>query len=173
MTVSRILIRYEWTRTIKLTSANCSPDVDPVAQHRFPSSHGSLVTRAVRSAQCRKPRGLRLSYKRHIQLFLSPRIWFRAEDVPRTSISAQPHPATMREIKIYQLYPIHFPFQLSIILILDLPIVGRCIFSRQKSGRAAELPEDIQMKSCICHINQLDEHTKSTVDPACVDQRRK
>jgi len=164
MTVSRILIRYEWTRTIKHTSANCSPDVDPVAQHRFPSSHGSLVTRAVRSAQCRKPRGLRLSYKRHIQLFLSPRIWFREGDVPRTSISAQPHPATMREIKIYQLYPIHYPFQLSIILILDLQVPGRCLLSREKSERTAELAEDIQMKSCIYHIIQQDDRKKDIVD---------
>ncbi len=27
-----------------------------------------------------------------------------------------------------------------------------------------ELPEDIQMKSCICHVIQLDEHTKSAMD---------
>ena len=29
-----------------------------------------------------------------------------------------------------------------------------------------ELPEDIQMKSCICHVIQLDEHTMSTMDQA-------
>jgi hypothetical protein len=28
------------------------------------------------------------------------------------------------------------------------------------------LPEDIQMKSCICHVIQLDEQTKGMMDKA-------
>jgi DNA-binding transcriptional MerR regulator len=28
------------------------------------------------------------------------------------------------------------------------------------------LPEDIQMKSCICHVIQLDEHTNRSMDQA-------